>query len=128
MKDVMPKPLIVVNPEASLEEAVFLMFERRVKKLLVVKDKKLVGLVTMADIARIARVRGMQRLEHADLQASLISYVHKVKVGEDISLEIELVNTGKGPALLIKVEEIIPQGFKLVKKPRDYRVEDRNST
>ena len=51
--DVMSKPLIVVNPEASLEEALELMFEKRVKKLTVVKDKELVGLITMTDIARM---------------------------------------------------------------------------
>ena len=51
--DVMSKPLIVIGPEASLEEALELMFKKRVKKLTVVKDKELVGLVTMTDIARI---------------------------------------------------------------------------
>jgi CBS domain-containing protein len=51
--DVMSKPLIVVDPEANLEEALELMFEKRVKKLTVVKDKELVGLITMTDIAGI---------------------------------------------------------------------------
>ena len=62
--DVMSKPLIVVGPEASLEEALELMFEKRVKKLTVVKDKKLVGLITMTDIARVhtAMVEHMKRL------------------------------------------------------------------
>ena len=62
--DVMSKPLIVVGPEASLEEALELMFEKRVKKLTVVKDKKLVGLITMTDIARIhtAMVEHIKRL------------------------------------------------------------------
>jgi len=49
--DVMSKPLIVVDPEASLKEALELMFEKRVKKLTVVKNKELVGLITMTDIA-----------------------------------------------------------------------------
>jgi CBS domain-containing protein len=62
--DVMSKPLIVVDPEASLEEALELMFEKGVKKLTVVKDKELVGLVTMTDIARIhtAMVEHIKRL------------------------------------------------------------------
>ncbi|MCK4434296.1 CBS domain-containing protein, partial [Candidatus Bathyarchaeota archaeon] len=51
--DVMSKPLVVVEPEASLEEAAKLMFERRIKKLPVIKNKEIVGLVTMTDIARI---------------------------------------------------------------------------
>lgn len=62
--DVMSKPLTVVGPEASLEEALELMFEKRVKKLPVVKDKELVGLITMTDIARThtAMVEHMKRL------------------------------------------------------------------
>jgi len=39
-------------------------------------------------------------------------------------LEIELVNAGKSSALLIKLAEVIPQGFELAKKPENYRVED----
>jgi len=48
---VMSKPLTVVDPEASLEDAVKLMLERRVKKLPVIKAKNLLGLITMTDIA-----------------------------------------------------------------------------
>ncbi len=36
-----------------MKEALELMFEKRIKKLTVVKDKELVGLVTMTDIARV---------------------------------------------------------------------------
>lgn len=50
--DVMSKPLIQVDPDTSLEEALKLMFEKRVKKLTVAKDKELVGIITMTDIAR----------------------------------------------------------------------------
>jgi len=62
--DVMSKPLIVVDPDASLEEALELMFEKRVKKLTVVKGKELVGLITMTDIARVhtALVEHIKRL------------------------------------------------------------------
>jgi uncharacterized repeat protein (TIGR01451 family) len=68
---------------------------------------------------------GLERFEHADIQANLIPREQEVKIGEEVSLEIELVNAGKGPALLIKVQEIIPDGFKLIEKPEAYRVEDR---
>jgi uncharacterized repeat protein (TIGR01451 family) len=126
VRDVMSKSLTVVEPEASLEEATFLMLERRVKKLPVAKNKKLVGIVTLTDIARIARAKGLEKLEHADIHANLTAGVQKAKIGEDINFEIELVNAGKGPALLMRVEEIIPEGFKVIKKPRVYRVEDCN--
>jgi CBS domain-containing protein len=126
VRDVMSKSLTVVGPEASLEEATFLMLERGVKKLPVVEGKKLVGIVTLTDIARIARAKGLERLEHANIKANLMAHAQKVKIGEDVRLEIELVNAGKGPALLMRVEEIIPEGFKLINKPGTSRTEDRN--
>ena len=45
-------------------------------------------------------------------------------VGEDLDLEIELVNAGKAPAQLIKVEEIIPSGFEVRSAPDICRVVD----
>ncbi len=48
---VMSKPLTVVDPETSLEETIKLMLEKQVKKLPVIKDEKLMGLITMTDIA-----------------------------------------------------------------------------
>ena len=50
---VMSKPLIAIDPEASLEETINLMFKEKIKKIPVVKDEKLLGLVTMTDIARV---------------------------------------------------------------------------
>jgi tetratricopeptide (TPR) repeat protein len=67
---------------------------------------------------------GSERFENADIQANLIVRQRELKVGEDLKLEIELVNAGKGPALLIKVNEAIPEGFELIEKQDIYRVED----
>jgi len=67
---------------------------------------------------------GSERFEYADIQANLIIRQKELKIGESLSLEMELVNAGKGPALLIKVNEVIPEGFELVEKPETYRVED----
>ena len=53
IRDVMSKPLIIVDPEANLEDAIDLMFKNKIKKLPVVKGEKLVGLVTITDVARI---------------------------------------------------------------------------
>jgi CBS domain-containing protein len=52
VKDVMSSPLVVVEPNMELEEAVKLMFQMKIKKLPVVEEKRLVGLVTLTDIAR----------------------------------------------------------------------------
>ena len=52
VKDVMSSPLVVVEPGMDLEEAVKLMFQMKIKKLPVVDGKRLVGLVSLTDIAR----------------------------------------------------------------------------
>lgn len=52
VKDVMSSPLVVVEPSMDLEEAVRLMFQMKIKKLPVVDGKRLVGLVSLTDIAR----------------------------------------------------------------------------
>jgi hypothetical protein len=67
---------------------------------------------------------GLERFQTADVQANLIIRQKELKVGEPLSLKIELVNAGKGPALLIKVNEVVPEGFELDEKPETYRVED----
>jgi len=50
--EVMSKPLIFVEPKMDIEEAASLMFRNRIKKLPVVEDGRLVGIVTVTDIAR----------------------------------------------------------------------------
>jgi hypothetical protein len=67
---------------------------------------------------------GLERFEHADIQANLILRGREVKIGEDIDIEIELVNAGKAPAQLIKVEEIIPSGFEVRNVPDICRIEN----
>ena len=66
---------------------------------------------------------GLERFEHADIQANLILKVTEVKVGQDVDLEIELVNTGKAPALMMKVQDVIPKEFEIRKAPGTYRFE-----
>jgi len=67
---------------------------------------------------------GLEGFEHANIQANLFIRLKEFKVGEDINLELELVNAGKAPALLIKTEQLIPEGFEIKEKPEIYRVED----
>jgi len=67
---------------------------------------------------------GLERFESADIQANFIARRREVGVGEDLDLEIELVNAGKAPAQLVKVEDIIIEGFELKSYPEICRVED----
>jgi CBS domain-containing protein len=52
VKDAMTSPLVIAEPDMDLAEAVKLMFQMKIKKLPVVDGKRLVGLVSLTDIAR----------------------------------------------------------------------------
>jgi IMP dehydrogenase len=48
----MSSPVVVVRPNTDLLEAAHLMLQRRVKRLPVVEDGRLVGLVSLSDVAK----------------------------------------------------------------------------
>jgi CBS domain-containing protein len=54
--EIMSKPLIYGNSQMELEEAARLMFRKKVKKLPIMKDGELVGLITLTDLARTAHI------------------------------------------------------------------------
>ena len=56
ISEVMTKPVIFGNPNMELIDATKLMFEKKVKKLPIRDGDKLVGLVTLTDIARVTSV------------------------------------------------------------------------
>jgi len=49
---IMSKPLIATSPDTDLRDAINLMNERRIKKLPVIDDERLLGLLSMTDIVR----------------------------------------------------------------------------
>ena len=67
---------------------------------------------------------GLELFEHADIQANILTRQKELKIGENLNVEVELVNAGRAPALLIKLAEVIPEGFEIAEKPEIYRVED----
>lgn len=76
--DIMSTPLIALTPETTLNEALQLMNERRIKKLPVVEDHQLIGLLTLTDV-----VRSTAYFEH--VITSLCSRCKWGKVPEDKS-------------------------------------------
>lgn len=52
IKDIMSKPLIVVEADTEMEDAARLMFKMKIKKLPIIQQGKLSGLVTLTDLAR----------------------------------------------------------------------------
>ena len=51
-REVMSTPVVTISEDVSMEEAVRLMSKKNVKKLPVVTDHKLVGIITSLDLVR----------------------------------------------------------------------------
>lgn len=52
VSDIMTEDVIMVKPEIELEDVVDIMLEKEIKRLPVVKDNKLIGIVTTMDIIK----------------------------------------------------------------------------
>jgi predicted transcriptional regulator len=53
VKEVMSKPLVTGKPNMEIEDAARFMFQKKIKKLPIVENGKLLGLVTLSDLLRI---------------------------------------------------------------------------
>jgi KaiC/GvpD/RAD55 family RecA-like ATPase len=69
---------------------------------------------------------GLERFEHANIQATLLTPKTQIPIGEELSLEIQITNVGKQTILLDKVQEIIPSGFEVVAQPSYSHLEDKH--
>jgi len=65
----MSREPVVVSPKSSILEACRLLIDRNIRRLPVVKGKKLVGIITVADIVRVA--------EGLDIQVSIEPYLER---------------------------------------------------
>jgi len=57
VSEIMSTPLIAGGPDMYVEDAARLMFKKNIKKLPIMEKGKLVGLLTISDIARIAHIQ-----------------------------------------------------------------------
>ncbi|MFH0850991.1 MAG: hypothetical protein V1924_08650, partial [Candidatus Bathyarchaeota archaeon] len=58
---------------------------------------------------------GLESFEHANVQASLYLKSTEVKSGEAFDAMVELYNAGMASATLVKVEDIVPEKFEVVR-------------
>jgi CBS domain-containing protein len=73
VKEIMSSPLVTIEPSADLEEAAHIMFEKKIKNLPVIKDNRLIGLISLQDICKLQpQVLGMlkQIMETPRLKSS----------------------------------------------------------
>jgi len=66
---------------------------------------------------------GLERFEHADIQAHL-TVPEETTVGEDLEIQLDLVNVAKNFGLVVRIDNLIPKGFKVTKTSPKYAVKD----
>jgi tetratricopeptide (TPR) repeat protein len=64
-----------------------------------------------------------ESLECTDVQSNVTATPRELKLGESLELEIEVINSKEGTVLLTRIAEVIPEGFAIVRKPEEYRME-----
>lgn len=67
---------------------------------------------------------GLERFENAEIRANVSVRKRQLSIGENLILEIEIVNAGRGYALLTKIKGALPEGFELIGKPEHIQIED----
>lgn len=63
------------------------------------------------------RAAGLQRFEHARIELTVMAAPSEAKVGEEVHIDVDMVNAGAGTAQLARIDDVIPPGFDLVSRP-----------
>jgi KaiC/GvpD/RAD55 family RecA-like ATPase len=100
------------------------------KQLLLTPSEMLSGAAMISssvDVSALTVIRdrpiGLVESEYANVQGRIIVEPNKLNVGDSMEFSLQLINTGRKPALLIKTEQMIPEGFEIKGKPEFYEEE-----
>jgi hypothetical protein len=66
---------------------------------------------------------GLERFERADIQANLTAS-EEVTIEEEVEVRLDLVNVAKESGLLVRVDNLVPPGFKLIALPSQGSMEN----
>ncbi len=66
---------------------------------------------------------GLERFEEANIVGHLTVPERDLKAGSDFTFEVEMANVGRTTATLIRVENVIPEGFEIQRERNPYRIE-----
>ena len=64
VRDVMSAPVVIVTPETSVDEAMALMTDRRIRHTPVVSDGALVGMISIGDLVKFQSKQQSFRLQY----------------------------------------------------------------
>jgi CBS domain-containing protein len=75
VEEVMSKPLIVIGPYISLQEALKIMGKCNIRRLPVIENNKLVGIITQRDISRLSPALSEISHEWSDIETKDEKYI-----------------------------------------------------
>lgn len=68
---------------------------------------------------------GLEKFEHANIQAYL-SAPEEAALGEELEVRMDLANVAKEIGLLVRIDELVPAGFEVVREPAPYLMEGKS--
>ncbi|UCE96010.1 MAG: hypothetical protein JSV51_10025 [Candidatus Bathyarchaeota archaeon] len=66
---------------------------------------------------------GLEKFEHANIQGHL-TVPEEVALEEDFDILLDLVNVAKNFGLIVRIDDLIPKGFRVTEPPSGYTVKD----
>ncbi len=69
---------------------------------------------------------GVERFEEANVVGHLTVPERELKAGSDFAFEIEIANAGRATATLVRLENVVPEGFEIEREKNPYRIEDHS--
>lgn len=118
------------HPEKSEEVKRLLESVRREKRLVVSLTAALRSPTVCSTASALStatqsyeKAVGLERFEHTDIQVNLTTSEEAV-VGEEFEVRLDLVNVAKNFGLLIRVDNLTPQGFRVASIPSQYELEN----
>jgi len=79
VREIMSSPLITINEDAGIQEAAEKMRDRKIRRLVVINEGAVVGIISETDIARVEPELHLLIREHTRLQLPTSSYTEDKK-------------------------------------------------
>ena len=84
VRDYMTTKVIAVSPSTTIEEAMKIMISNKLRRLPIIKDQKLLGLVVSRDFIRYFSKDAFKMLETGDIKDVLSKTIEEVSLNSDV--------------------------------------------